>query len=145
MQAEEAEDAVHHIGDSGHVAAVFNEGYQGEHDGDEGHEADHAADTGDDAVADEGLEQAVIHMIAKLGSHPGEEILKPFLRIGAQVEGDHEHEVENADHDERAEEPVGEDFVQTVRESQTILAGVLFDDALGEQAADIAVAGVGNH
>ena len=38
-----------------------------------------------------------------------------------------------------------EDFVKAVRESQTVLAGILFDNALGEQAADIAVAGVGNH
>ena len=77
-QAELAEDAVQHEGDTGHVAAGLQEGQQEEQHQHLGHEAQHRADAGHDAVQDQALEpvrgvrlvQGAFHQRRDAG-HPG--------------------------------------------------------------------------
>ena len=130
MQAEHAEDAVHHVADTGHVAAVFNEGDHDEHDGDQGHEGHNRAHAADDAVNKERFQLAVGHVAADRIGHPGKEVFNPALGIGAIFNGNIENGVQYGEHDDGAQHNVGEDLVQGIGEGQAVLALVLGDAAL---------------
>ena len=87
MQAESAEDAVHHIGDARHVAAVFQKGDESEHDDDEGREAEHAAHAADDAVHHQGLQLPFRNDPGKEFAQRGAAVFHPALGIGADLDG----------------------------------------------------------
>ena len=63
-QAELAEDTVENEGDTGHVAAGFEEGQHQEQNEHLRHEAEDRADTGDDAVEDQAVQPAVLRDVA---------------------------------------------------------------------------------
>ena len=142
VQAESAEDAVHHIGDARHVAAVFQEGDESEHDDDEGREAEHAAHAADDAVHHQGLQLSFRDDAGKEFTQRGAAVFHPALGIGPDLDGHIEQAIQHGQHDERTEKGIGQHLVQLVGKSQTILASVLAHHAVTQQPSDIAVAGI---
>ena len=144
MQAEEAEDPVKHVGHARYVAGVLQEGDHQEHDGDERYKADNAAHATDDAVDQQRAEQIVGQYIGQCLAQPGEAVLHPSLGIGTDFEGDIEHDVHHGQHDQRTNQRVGEDLVQGVGQGHAVFGGIPFHNAVAEQAADVAVAVVGD-
>ena len=87
VQTECAEDAVHHIGDARHVAAVFQKGDEGEHNDDKGREAEHTTHTTDDAVHHQGLQLPFRDDAGKKFTQRGAGVFHPTLGIGADLDG----------------------------------------------------------
>ena len=126
------------------VGKELDEGYEGKHDGNERHKADDAADAADDAINNEGLQGTLFHGTVDYAAQPAEEFFDPALGIGTVFYGDVEHGVEHANHDDGTKEDVGQDLVQLVGQSQTVLAGILLHNVL-QKSVDVAVAGVRDH
>ncbi len=144
VQAKGPEDAVHHVGNAGHVAAVFHEGNKRKHDDDERRKAQHPANAADDAIHHQRLQVPFGNDPAKDLAQGGAAILDPALGIGPDLDGGLKHHIKHGQHDERAEKGIGQHLVQLVGQGQAVLALILAQHAVTQQAADIAIAGIGD-
>jgi len=140
VQAEQAEHPVQHVGDAGHVARVLQEGDHQEDEHDQGQKAHDPAHARDDAVHQQGAQQAVRHGCLHGLAAPGKQRLEPFHGELTQREGDLVHQEQHSQHEDGAKQLVGQEHVQLVGGLQAAVQVVADDHAALEHRGDESVA-----
>ena len=96
MQAESSHGAVDKEGSAGHVARVFEETDKEIQEDDKRYETENRTDTADNTVDEERAQLFIFNDRTQPVTEHAETLVKPILRIGAEVDDDGEHEPHEA-------------------------------------------------
>ena len=140
MKPEGPENPVQHEGHPGQVARVLEKGDSQEHEHDQGREPHDASDSVDDARNHQGPEKSCGQGALRNTREPPEKGFEPAHQNFAPGKGELVEPHEDRHHDNRAQEPMGQNPVYPVRDQDTVIVSGVTKDSLPQDGVDKTVA-----
>ena len=116
LQPEFAHNPIHHKGSTGHVAGIFQNGNGKKEQQDVRQEHDHAANTADDTIHDQAVEESFRKNPANKFAQPAEEVFDPLHGRFRNGKGKPERCIHDRQKDGEAEELVGQHGIDLIRD-----------------------------